>query len=199
MRRLELAIIDYCYLAVRITRTGSVRDYVLDLRFIDHSIRATRHIPWRSISAAIALASVAIFGIRQIDSPIPLWWHQHRLSLCAATIALTACAALVSVWRTAETFSLRSLHGGATLLEFTGGPGTLRSSAQFARKLAAHIQFAVSDRGATRAEHLRDEMREHFRLREAGVISQEQYEESKAQILAHHGSRAAPMPRALHR
>jgi hypothetical protein len=29
-------------------------------------------------------------------------------------------------------------------------------------------------------------MREHFRLREAGVLSQEQYEDSKTQILALH-------------
>jgi hypothetical protein len=54
------------------------------------------------------------------------------------------------------------------------------------RKLAAHIQFAVADRKATRAEHLRDEMREHFRLKEVGVLSHEQYELSKAQILAQH-------------
>jgi hypothetical protein len=186
MRRLELAIIDYYYLAVRTSRTGSVREYVLDLRFLDRSIRATRHIPWRCILVTLALASVAAVSIRQTVSSTALWWHQHQLLLCATTLGLTACAGLVSAWRTTETFSLRSLHGGATLLEFTGGPGTLRASRRFARKLAAHIQFAVADRRATKGEHLRDEMREHFRLREAGVLSQQQYEFSKAQILAQH-------------
>jgi hypothetical protein len=186
MRRLELAIIDYYYLAVRATRTGSVRDYVLDLRFVDSSIRTTRHIPTRCILATLVLASVAAFSIRQVASSTAPWWYQHQLPLCATTLGLTVCAGLICAWRMTETFALRSLHGGATLLEFTGGPGTLRSSRKFALKLSAHIQFAVSDRRATKNEHLRDEMREHFRLREAGVLSQEQYEDSKAEILAQH-------------
>lgn len=186
MRRLELAIIDYSYLAVRTARSGSVRDYVLDLRFIDRSIRATRHIPWKCILVTLALGSAAVFSVREVVSSTALWWWQHRLLLCAAALGSTACSGVVCAWRTTETLSLRSVHGGATLLEFTGGLGTLRSSRKFAKKLAAHIQFTVADRRATRAEHLRDEMREHFRLKEAGVLSQEQYESSKAHILAQH-------------
>jgi hypothetical protein len=61
---------------------------------------------------------------------------------------------------------------------------------QFTRKLAAHIQLAIAARRSSEAEHLRDEMREHFRLREAGVLSQEQYEASKARILAQHAPAA---------
>ncbi len=190
MRRLELAIIDYCYLAVRTGRSGSVRDYVLDLRFIDRSLVASRHFPWKCVLATLALAGVSVFSVRQAVSPTALWWWQHRLLLCATTLGLTVSSALICAWRTKETLCLRSLHGGATLLEFTGGLGTLRSSAEFAGKLAAHIQFAVADRKATRSEHLRDEMREHFRLKEAGVLTQEQYEDSKARILGQH-ARAA--------
>jgi hypothetical protein len=186
MRRLELAIIDYYYLAVRTVRTGSVREYVLDLRFIDHPIRTTRHIPWRCILATLALSSVAAFSIWAIASSTPQWWQAHRFPFCATTFGLTASAALVCAWRTTETVSLHSLHGGATLLEFTGGLGTLRSSRRFALKLAAHIQFADANRRATKGEDLRDEMREHFRLKEAGVLSSEEYEASKTQILAQH-------------
>lgn len=185
-RRLELSIIDYCYLAVRTWRFGSMRCYVLDLRFVDRSMRATRHIPWIWLVLTLMLASAAVFGVRQVaSSTAPAWWH-HRLLLCAATLGLTACSGLVCAWRATETLSLRSVHGGATLLEFTGGLTMLRSSRKFAGKLAAHIQFAAADRRATRAGHLRDEMREHFRLKEAGVLSREQYEASKARILARH-------------
>ena len=192
MRRLELAIIDYCYLAVRARRSGSVRDYVLDLRFIDRSIRATRHVPWNCILVSLALASAAAFSIRQVVSSTAPWWWQHRLLLCAATLGSTACSGLVCAWRTTETLSLRSLHGGATVLEFTGGLGTLRSGRTFVRKLAAHIQLATADRRTKRTEHLRDEMREHFRLKEAGVLSQEQYDACKARILAQHAPARPP-------
>ncbi len=44
-RRLELKIIDYYYLAVRTGRAGSLREYVLDLRFIDCSFGLTKHFP----------------------------------------------------------------------------------------------------------------------------------------------------------
>ncbi len=186
MHRLELAIIDYCYLAVRTRRSGSVRDYVLDLRFIDRTIRAKRHVPWKWILVTMVLGSAAALTIRQVVSSTSPWWWQHRFLLCAATLGLTACSGLVCAWRTAETLSLRSLHGSATLLEFTGGLGSLRSSRAFVQKLTAHIQFAVADRGATKTEHLRDEMREHFRLKEAGVLSQEQYDTCRARILAQH-------------
>jgi len=193
MHRLELAIIDYCYLAVRTRRSGSVRDYVLDLRFIDRSIRATRHIPWKCILVTLTLGGAAAFSIRQVVSSTAPWGWHFRLLLCAATLGLTACSGLVCAWRTAETLSLRSLHGGATLLEFTGGLGTLRSSREFVQKLAAHIQFAIADRRTTRAEHLRDEMREHFRLKEAGVLSQEQYDTCKTRILAQHAPVRQPL------
>lgn len=194
MRHLELAIIDYYYLAVRTGRSGSERDYVLDLRFIDGSLRARRHIPWIWILLNLALASVAALGVWQLVSSTALFWWQHRLLLGATTLGLTACCGLVSAWRTTESLSLRSVHGGATLLEFTGSLGTLRSSRKFAAKLAAHIQFACAHRRATRAEHLRDEMREHFRLKEAGVLSREQYEASKSRILDQH-ARARRLPR----
>jgi hypothetical protein len=185
-RHLELAIIDYYYLAVRTRRSGRVRDYVLDLRFVDRSIRATRHIPWKCLLVTLALASAATLSMRQVVSCTALCAAPHRFLLCATLVALTAGAALVCAWRASESFYLRSLHGAATLLEFTGGLGTLRSSRQFARKLGAHTRFALADRRATRAAQLRDEMREHFRLKEAGVLSEEEYEASKARILAQH-------------
>lgn len=195
MCRLELAIIDYYYLSVRTTHIRTVRDYVIDLRFTEDRLRASRHVPQRWILVALALAGIAAIAIRQALSSTSPWWQQHSLVLCAATIGLATCAGLACAWRMTETLSLRSLHGGAALFEYTGGLGTLRSSRQFARKLAAHIQLAVADRRATIAAHLRDEMREHFRLKESGVLSREQYEVSKAQILAQH----ARAPRATSR
>jgi len=113
--------------------------------------------------------------------------------MCAATLALTACACLVCAWRMTETLALHSVHGRATLLEYTADFGTFRMAHQFTRKLTAHIQLAIAARRSSRVEHLRDEMREHFRLKEAGVLSQEEYEASKARILAQH----APPPQRV--
>jgi hypothetical protein len=52
--------------------------------------------------------------------------------------------------------------------------------------LSAHLRIAVAARRPAKALHLRDEMREHARLHEAGVISKVEYEGGKARILAAH-------------
>jgi len=50
------------------------------------------------------------------------------------------------------------------------------------------LRLAADARRPTKAEHLRDEMREHQRLREFGVLSVGDYEVSKARILGQHAS-----------
>jgi hypothetical protein len=59
-------------------------------------------------------------------------------------------------------------------------------------KLAAHIQLASAARRRTRTEHLRDEMREHLRLKETGLLPAVEYETAKARILEHHSPVAPP-------
>ena len=59
-------------------------------------------------------------------------------------------------------------------------------SRPFLRKLAAHVQLAAAARRASMAEHLRDELREHYRLKEAGVLATEIYDACKVRILARH-------------
>jgi len=63
-------------------------------------------------------------------------------------------------------------------------------------ELAAHIRLASGARRATRAEHLRDEMREHLRLKEIGVLSAGEYETAKLHILDEHSPAQPPLARA---
>jgi hypothetical protein len=87
-----------------------------------------------------------------------------------------------------ETLCVFSVHGRANLLKLTGGLGTFRSVRSFTRKLEAHIDIAGAARRSSLGQHLRDEMREHFRLHEAGVLSNEAYDDSKKRILAGHAN-----------
>jgi hypothetical protein len=187
-RRLSLSIIDYYYLAVSIGRGKAVDEYVLDLRFVDPNLPLTRHIPWRGIWAAFVLTVLAASSAWWYVTGAPPRW-QHFAALMSATLfAAVIGSYLVVAFRLSETVALRSVHGCAILLEYKGGPGTLRIAHPFMRKLAAHIKLAGANRRSTRREHLRDELREHFRLKEAGVLSREVYEASKARILAQHAS-----------
>ena len=183
-RSLQLEIIDYYYLAVRSRGRSSGLEYVLDLRFVDKP-QVSRHISWRWIAASLLLTGLA-YAIVRLGPAAPPWWHGHWLGICAAVTAGWVVATLVAVLRTTTTVRLISTDGAAKLLEYTGGLGTLHGVRRFMGKVAAHVRLAAADRRSTRAEHLRDEMREHARLKELGVLSAPEYESAKTRILGKH-------------
>lgn len=186
-RSVALDIIDYYYLSVRTKRAGTgLTEYVLDLRFVDPEPQRSRHIASRWMTAAFVLAALFAASAWWIGSS-PAWWQHDWLPVCAGLFAATVCAALACVYRTTETLTVYSDHGQARVLECVGGLGTFRAVRRFTVKLAAHVQIAVAARRASRAQHLRDEMREHFRLKEIGVLSEEEYDASKRRILQQHG------------
>jgi hypothetical protein len=182
-RVLQLTIIDYYYLSVCSHSRARSLEFSLDLRFV-HTPRLSRHIAWRWLSASLGLIVTAALAVNHAAGPP--WWRLHWLSVCGALALAAGAATLVCLYRTTESVRLFSTYGAARLLEFTGGLGTLRALRPFLAKLAAHTQLASTARRRTKAEHLRDEMREHQRLRETGVLSASEYEASKARILAQH-------------
>jgi len=187
-RTLQLEIIDFYYLSVKLGRAHStVSEYVLDLRFVDPAVHVSRHIAWRSIVATLAIGALTFLSLTQISSP-PQWWPHDWLFVCAVLLVLTASALLVCTYRTTETLALRSAHGRARLLEFTGRLGMSGSLRPFMNKLRAHIRIATTARRPTKRQHLRDEMREHYRLKEIGVLASLEYDASKSRILAEHVS-----------
>jgi hypothetical protein len=61
-----------------------------------------------------------------------------------------------------------------------------RALRPFLAKLLAHVRIASAARRPLKAQHLRDEMREHARLHQTGVLSTVEYEACKVRILAEH-------------
>jgi hypothetical protein len=188
LRAIELTLLDYHYLSVRTWQSRrTVSQYVLDLRFVDPGLRLSRHVAWRWMTASVVLATLAI--------AIAWWttsWKHDWLALPGGLSGLAACSALIGIYRTTQTLALLSVNGRARLLTFTGRLGTVRAVRRFSQQLAAHVRISVAARRSSRAEHLRDEMREHFRLKEAGVLSEQEYEVSKGRILGRHSARIPP-------
>ena len=184
-RVLHLEIIDYYYLSVRSHTGARALEFSLDLRFA-RAPQFSRHIAWRWMAASLALIVVPAAIAMAIRTSA--WWRKEWLPVSLAVAALWAGTTFVCLYRTTETIRLISTCGAARLLEFTGGPGTFRALRPFVAKLMAHLRLASAARRPTKAEHLRDEMREHQRLRELGVLSVSDYEASKARILGQHAS-----------
>jgi hypothetical protein len=189
-RALQLELIDYYYLVVRSYRADLVAaEYVLDLRFVDASLTLSRHFASRWLLSTLVLIVLAgAIAFRIGGSAAPVGWLAASLIVFVMAVA----AAIVCIYRTTETLSMYSVHGRARLFEFTSGLGVKRAFRPFTNKLAAHVKLATAARRTMRSEHLRDEMREHFRLRESGVLSAEEYEASKARILAAHAPTESP-------
>jgi hypothetical protein len=189
-RALQLELVDYYYLVVRSYRARFVAaEYVLDLRFVAGSFALSRHFASRWLLSALALVALAgAIALRIGGSTAPAGW----LAATGIVFCMAVAATVVCIYRTTETISMYSAHGRARLFEFTSGLGVQRAVKPFTNKLAAHIKLATAARRQMRAEHLRDEMREHFRLRESGVLSAEEYEASKARILAEHAPTDSP-------
>ena len=187
-RSVRLSIIDYYYLGVRRAQhPAAPLEYVLDLRFIDPSFALQRRIPWQWIWTAVVLtAAAAVTCVLWYAAEMALRERHVAALACAALLAGTALACLQVAARLVETVTLYSLHGRAAVLEYRGGAGTLRRVRPFLRKLAAHVQLAAAARRASMAENLRDELREHYRLKEAGVLAVETYDACKMRILARH-------------
>src|SRR5215469_3013103 len=191
LRRLavRLEIIDYYYLSVRLRRSRApLAEYVLDLRFVRAETQVSRHVAWRSMAAAalaiLASALAAWFGLSEPQ-------HRWAASLMAVTGVCAVLAVLVCVYRTSESVTLYSDHGHVKVLEITSGLGTLRAVRVFLARLAAHTRLATAARRRSMAEHLRDEMREHFRLKEIGTLSADEYEAAKTRILGQHAHQHA--------
>lgn len=186
-RRLDLSIMDYYYLGVCLVQSAAApQEYVLDLRFVDPSFAMTRRVPWRCIWAALGLTGAAAASAMWFAAATAAPQRHLAALICAALFAGAVLTYLAVAARLVETVSLHSLHGRAAVLEYRGSAGTLRRVRPFMRKLAAHVQLAAAARRATMAEHLRDELREHYRLKEAGVLAAETYDACKRRILARH-------------
>jgi hypothetical protein len=113
-------------------------------------------------------------------------WSSPILLTALVTLLAAAGAAILFLRRTVESLEFVSVHGGATLISVVGGIGSARDGKQFFVELIKSINAAKAERRQERLQFLRDEMREHHRLRELGVISEEHYEQGKARILASH-------------
>jgi len=185
-RVLQLEIIDYYFISVRSRSGSNLLEYVLDLRIVEWP-RLSRYISWRWIQASLVSTVLLALGVWwRIHFPTVSWWLHHWLPVCGTLTVIWAATTFVAAYRTTETVTLESIYGEAKLLEFTGGLGTFHRLRGFLAKLEAHIRLASKARRRTKTEHLRDEMREHQRLKEIGVLSTMDYEESKARILKEH-------------
>lgn len=183
----EVSILEDHYLGVHSERPREApKKYVLDLRFANPQPVRVRHIAWICLGIALALLSGCFAALWWASSvATTLWTHPGFFAGTGAALAATG-ALVVFLRRTTESLQFTSVHGGATLVSIPGGIGSAKSGKRFFVEMIKSINAAKLARAQPKPQFLRDEMREHHRLRELNVLSGEEYEASKQKILAAH-------------
>ncbi|MFC4309579.1 hypothetical protein ACFPN2_10855 [Steroidobacter flavus] len=183
----QLGLLDDHYLSVQLTRPDSEsRKYDFDLRFANAKPMIVRHVAWFWAALAVSLAALATCALWLLwPKNAAEWVNPVPLTAVAALLASLG-SVLMFLRRTTESLEFTSVHGGVTLVSVTGAVGSAREGKKFFIELIKSIHAAKVARPQPPQTFLRDEMREHHRLRELGVLTEEQYETSKSRILASH-------------
>jgi hypothetical protein len=182
----EVSIHEDHFVTVRTVRPDAQpRKYEVDLRFADPKPVRVRSISWSWLALATCLMLLAASGLAVMWTD-PGRWSSPLFLTALGTLLAAIGATAMFLRRTVESLDFVSAHGGATLVSVVGGIGSARAGKRFFIVLIKSIDAAKKARPQNGPQLLRDEMREHHRLRELGVLSELQYEQSKARILASH-------------
>jgi hypothetical protein len=183
----HLNLLDEHFLSVELTRPDiEPRKYDFDLRFANAKPMIVRHIAWFWLALSVGLAALALCALWMLwPQSLAEWVDPVPLTAVAALLASIG-AVLMFLRRTTESLEFTSVHGGVTLVSVTGAIGSAREGKKFFIELIKSINAAKAVRPQPTHQFLRDEMREHHRLRELGVLTEDQYETSKSRILASH-------------
>lgn len=183
----RIAILDGHFVTVNTKRARSQeQEHTVDLRFVDPRPVGIRKVgwPWMYIALGLTAATLlaSLFAILFASPGARLWAVPAAIVLGTFTIS----SYLLCLYYTTESLVFISAHGRARVIVITGGLGTTRAARHCAIDVVKHINLARKQSAQIRQAFLRDEMREHGRLHEQGVLSDEQYEDAKTRILKSH-------------
>lgn len=179
----ELTLFEGGWLSVRERRRnkpGEAR--LLYLRYLDRDPCVSRYVAKRTLYLTLALFAAALTaGGLAGFSVLP------TLTVPATAVLLiaTGAAFAASVYRTQKRVVYLTLHGRAPVLRLLGTLGSFRALRKIVPELTQAIDESKRPRKRERVDELRGEMREHYRLRESGIIDQQTCSDGTQRILGH--------------
>jgi hypothetical protein len=175
------------YAAVEVQRSGDSSDvYTIDLRFVEPRPIGIRDVPWRFLYVAIGITLLAILSAA-LCVALPSVALSIGGVLTPIGLGLLAVTGYILCYQfTTESLLFLSVHGRARVIVIAGRIGTKRRAQACAAALVTHIKLAQKQFKQPRQAYLRDEMREHARLYEQQLYSEQHYSDAKRRILKAH-------------
>lgn len=170
----------------------SARCLPIDLRYLDATPSVDLRVPVRLLKITGVIAGIAaVFSA--------LWYFDVLTAFTtpamSAAIAAASMAAVGCFYLTHEEIRFYTQHGRAMTLRLTAGLGSIGRYRKLLPKIISAIEEAADEIGEDTMVYLRSEMREHYRLRGAGVLSDAECSDSTARILAHFDDPMYKQPR----
>lgn len=178
------------------------RRYWVDLGFLDPTphffVKTDRHSLYTSgglLGVTLILALVSLW------SKTP-WLEQPWLPAAVLTLTSAAVAFLVFLHRSGSLVRFHSQTGDAVLVELLNNKPGREAFNVYIRTLIQHIQAVHKTNRRRQHETLGAELREHRRLKDAGVLTDKVYDRARTRILRQHSQAqsriAAQTPAAEH-
>ena len=184
-RRAELIFYEEGYLRVREWRRKKrVRDYLLSLRFLGTDTTVTRKLPMRVLQVAGGFAGVGAL------SWLIAWlttWDTFFIPAAAIGVAGAVIASMLFLYLANEKTSFSTASGGAEALTLRGTADSFKRCRAMIPEIQQAIEEAQAKNVQSRSDYLRHEMREHYRLREFGVIDHDVCSVATRKILSEFG------------
>ena len=181
----ELTFYEEGFLKVRESNKKRCnREHFVELRFLKPEPVTSRSIAtkclWISLCAGFLSLSVSYF----LPSTS---LEQFTIPAIAILVTTAVLGLLTFVYRTEVSHKFRTANGEAVVLSLRGSFGSIRA----VRTMAAAIRQAILDATAEYDPHsdsyLRAEMKAHYKLADAGVISRKACSDGTAMILSKFG------------
>ena len=182
-RSTEITLYEEGFLRLVESRAGRrATPYVLNLRYLDPVPSIERHYPLRliKVAAGSAIAAAIAAGLAQIDALAAIAYASAALAAAGALMSLVAF-----VYASHEKVVYRTLHGRAAAMTLTASLSCMRRFRATIPRLSRAIEHAEESIGDDTAIYLRAEMREHYRLRGDGVLTEQDCSEGTGRILLH--------------
>jgi hypothetical protein len=178
----KLSFYEEGCLRVRQSYKGkSTSEHLLELRFLNPSAQASRRSAMQSLLLALGLGLVATLAAFILPETTYSAW---TLSITAATATLALLALLLHIYRRQVRYRFVTANGEAAVLTLSGSFGCMRRTRAAVRMIRDAIASARNGQPVQDIDHLRAEMKAHYKMAEAGVISREACADGTRLILA---------------
>jgi hypothetical protein len=171
------------YLRLDEWRRGTpIRSHQLNLRYLDPVPSLEQCYPKRLLNIAASCGAATLLG-----ALLSLFEALSRFAIPATAAAgvATVVGFFLFVYMSHEKVVFRTLHGGAAALTLAVGLGYKRRFHAALPQIVRAIENAAESIGDETAVFLRAEMREHYRLRGDGILTEEECSDSTGRILMH--------------